>query len=221
MHGATLPAIDDGAALAEELIDTVGRVGGPALVVLALLLAFAEGALLLDLLVPGEVGLVVAGAAAAESGVPLWTIIAAAAIGSVAGDSVGYWLGRRFGDRAVNRWRWSRRRLAPRLERARRHFERRGGASVAFARWVGALRAVVPVVAGAAAMGYRRFVAWDVPSAIAWAATVSSLGYILGDDIASTVDRVGTAASVAVVAAVIAVLVFRRYRRSRRAAPVR
>ena len=202
--------------MAEDLIALGARAGSPGLIALTFVIVFAESAILLDLLVPGEIGLVLAGAIAAEISTPLWTVILAASLGAVLGDTLGYVLGRRLGPNAVRRWRWSRRILKPRLERARRHFERHGGASVAAARWVGALRAVVPAIAGAAALPYRRFLAWDAPSAIAWSATVASVGYLYGDDIAGLVDRIGTGLSLAVVLVLIGWTVL-RHRNTRHA----
>ena len=154
-----------------------------------------------------------AGAAAAESGTPLWAIVAVAALGAVAGDSVSFWLGRRFGTDVIDRWRWVKRRWTPRLRRAQHHFERRGGLSVAVARWVGALRAVVPVVAGTAGMPYRTLLVWDAPSALGWSAVVATLGFVLGDDIASVVDRLGLVVSLAAVTVIAVTWAVRRHRR--------
>jgi membrane protein DedA with SNARE-associated domain len=197
----------------EDLIRTVGDAGTPALVALAFALVFAESAILLDLFVPGEVGLVLVGAAAADAGAPLWLVIVAAALGALAGDSAGFWIGRRFGQPIVRRWRWSRKILQPKLDAASAHFERRGGWAVSGARWVGALRAVVPVVAGAARRSYGWFAAWDAPSCVAWAATVALAGYHFGDDVAAAVDRIGLAVSAAALVVIgAAVLVHRRRR---------
>jgi membrane protein DedA with SNARE-associated domain len=198
--------------MVEELIATVGGSGTLVLVALTFALVFAESAVLLDLFVPGEVGLVLAGAAAADAGAPVWAIIVAATAGCLAGDSVGFAVGRRFGEPTVRRWRWSRRLLAPRLARAREHFERRGGWSVAGARWVGALRAVVPVVAGAARRPYGWFVAWDAPSSVAWSTAVALAGYHLGDEIARAVDRIGLVISAVVIGALVVLWLVRRRR---------
>jgi membrane-associated protein len=181
-----------------------------------LALVFAESALLLDFFVPGEVGLVVAGAAAAQNDTALSGVVAAATIGAVAGDSVGYGLGRRFGTDIAEHSRLSRW-LRPGLERARRHFDRRGAVSVGIARFVGALRAVVPVVAGSAQMPYRRFIAWALPAAAMWSALMATIGYVWGDDIAGVIDHAGLAVS-AVVLVVIVALLIRSHRRKRRAA---
>lgn len=183
------------------------------LVALVLALVFAESALLLDLFVPGEVGLVVAGAAAAQNGTPLVAVVGAAAVGAVAGDSLGYGIGRRFGEDLVDHWQWTRRRLGPGLEKAKAHYERRGGVSVALARWVGALRAVVPVVAGSSGLPLRQFLAWDAPSALGWATVIAALGYVWGDDVAGLVDDIGFAVSLAGVA-LVGVLIWQVRRRS-------
>jgi membrane-associated protein len=195
-----------------DLIGWFADLGPAGLVVVTLLVVFAESAILLDLLVPGEVGLVLAGASAAAGDVPLWMVIGAATVGAVLGDSFGYWIGHRFGRAGIHRWRWTRQQLEPRLDRAHEHFERRGGASVAVARWVGALRAVVPVVAGAADLRVRTFLAWDVPSALLWASAVATAGYVAGDEVASTVDRVGWAISLVVVALLLGWYLVRRRR---------
>jgi membrane protein DedA with SNARE-associated domain len=201
-----------------DLLEWAARVGAPALAALAFGLGFGEAAIGLDLLVPGEVGMVLVGAVAAAGNTSLPLMVAAGAVGAAAGDSVGYWLGRCYGLRLVERWGWTRRNLGPSTERAREHFARRGGATVFVARFVGALRAVVPVVAGTSRMPYGRFLAWDLPAAVLWASAVVSLGYFVGSEIAIVVDRVGFVISVAVVLAIAAVLLFARHR-SRRAGP--
>ena len=190
----------------------VATAEGAALIGLVFLVVFAESAILLDLVVPGEVGLVLAGTAAEQNGTSLVLVIVAATLGATAGDSLGYVVGRRFGPALVTRWRWTRR-LEPSLERARDHYARRGGVTVAVARWIGALRAVVPVVAGAAALTYRRFLAWSLPSAAAWSAVVASLGFAFGDDVVELVDRVGLGVSLVAVAVVVGAVWYARRRR--------
>lgn len=182
-----------------SLIEAVAGLHGAVLLLAVAGLAFGESAILFDLLVPGEVGMVLAGAAGAEAGMPLAGLIGVAALGALAGDTVSYLVGRRFGPSLVHRWRWSRVRVAPKLDRARRHFETRGGGAVFAARWVGALRAVVPLVAGSARMPFARFFVWDVAGILSWTATVVTVGFVFGDDMASVVDRWGHAVSAVVV----------------------
>jgi membrane-associated protein len=88
--------------------------------------------------------------------------------------------------------------------------QRRGGLAVFAARWVGALRAVMPVVAGISDMRYRRFLAWDVPAVILWTSLVVSVGFYFGDGIAEVVDRIGLTVSLVIVVLVVALIVLRR-----------
>jgi membrane-associated protein len=175
----------------------LGRLGELAPVLLHLLvagLAFAETALFLDLLVPGEVGLVLAGAAARHGGTAtLPGLIAAGSVGAVLGDSCSYVLGRLASGSRLGL------RVSHELHRAERFFERRGGMAVFLGRWVGALRAVVPFVAGAAHMPYGRFFAWNVAASLGWVSTVVAVGWYFGDDVARTVDRLGAGLSLVVV----------------------
>jgi membrane protein DedA with SNARE-associated domain len=121
-------------------------------------------------------------------------------------------LGRRFGAGLVNRWSWSRRRLGPALARAEERFATRGGWAIFGARWVGALRAVVPLVAGSARMPVRRFLAWNAVASVLWASAIISLGYVVGRHVGTSLERVGAAVSVVVVT----VLVVRWWRRRHR-----
>jgi len=198
----------------QELIAWAGE-RGDLLYLVAFLLVLGESALMLDLFVPGEVGLVLASAAVRSADGSLGAVIAVASAGAVVGDSISYWLGRWFGPELVNRWGFTRRRLGPPLDRARARFERQGGAAVFAARWVGALRAVVPAVAGAAGMPYSRFVAWALPAAIMWATAVACAGWFLGDAVARTIDQLGWWISVgALVLLAMWWLVARRRRRN-------
>ena len=116
--------------MATRILDLVAALGGPLLLLVAFALAFCESAIGLDLLIPGELGLAVAGAAAAHNELPLPVVLTCAIAGGIAGDCAGFWVGRRVGVDVVCRWRWTRRRLGPTMARAQDHFERHGGGSV-------------------------------------------------------------------------------------------
>ena len=202
------------AAWAEGLLDGLADLG-PGLLHLAIAgLAFAETALFLDLVVPGEVGMVLAGAAAHRGGIGLPGLIAAGAVGATIGDSCSYALGRAVAAGRLPGTHGAVDRLRPAMTRAEAFFDRRGGAAVFLGRWVGALRAVVPFVAGTAGMPYRRFLAWNIAASVGWVATVVGLGWALGGAVAATVDRVGTWLSAGALVAVS--LWWLRSRRARR-----
>ena len=77
------------------------------------------------------------------------------------------------------------------------------------ARWVGALRALVPLVAGTSEMPFRRFLPWDATAAVLWVTATVWLGATLGDDVADVVDRIGTTISLVVVGVIVLVVVVR------------
>jgi membrane protein DedA with SNARE-associated domain len=189
-------------AIAERILDAVAGLGPVFLHVAVFFLAFAECALFLDLVVPGEAGMIVAGAAAARADVPLPTMIAAAAAGAILGDSVSYLIGRRWGMALIRRWEPIRRRLEPRVERAQEFFADRGGAAVFLGRFVGVVRGVVPVVAGTARMPYRRFLPWNIAASLVWTGAVLSAGYLIGRHVEAVVSRASLAVTGVVVVGV-------------------
>ena len=186
--------------------------------IVAFLLAFAECALFMDLVVPGETGMVVAGAAASRTDAPLVTMIAAAALGAITGDSVSYWIGRRWGVQVIRRWEPIRRRLEPRIERSEAYFAERGGVAVFLGRFVGAVRGVVPVVAGMSGMAYRRFLPWNVLASIVWTSAVVSAGFLLGRNVEKVVSKASLVVAAVIVAGAVTVWLVRRRRRQRDAA---
>jgi undecaprenyl-diphosphatase len=198
--------------VAGNLLDALGRLSLGVLYVAAFGLAFGEAAFLLDLLVPGEVGLVVIGAAGRQREAALPALVVLGAVGAFAGDSLSWLIGHRWGTSLVHRWGWSRRFVAPQLDRATEVLERRGGPAIFAARWVGALRARVPLVAGAAGVPYRRMAAWDAPAALGWSTVAVSLGWFLGEHVADVVDRWGGYLSIVVLAGLGAWFLRRRAR---------
>ena len=195
--------------MGSRILDAVARLGGWGLCLAVLGVSFGESAVLMDFVIPGEVGMVVAGAAAGRNDVSPWLLVVIGSVGSILGDSFSYVVGRRWGMTLVRKWPWLRKRLEPRFDRAHDYFQRRGGQAVFVARWVGALRALVPLVAGTSRMPYRRFLPWDAVAAVLWVTTMVWLGAAFGDDIANVVDRVGTAVSLVVVGLIVLVVVLR------------
>ena len=197
----------------ESLLEHVAELDTHWILLLALFLPFGETVALLDTVVPGEVGLILLGAAAAQSDVPLLAVILAGVVGAYLGDSTSWFIGHRWGDALLTRWEPIRTRTREPLERATSFFERRGGPTIFLARFVGAFRALVPLAAGTSGMPYRRFWPWNLAASVVWVTAMILLGAVFGEAVARTVDRLGVAVS-AVAIVIVAVLVI-RYRRHR------
>jgi len=146
------------------------------------LAAFGESLAVVGLVVPGALIMFAAGALVATGTLPFWTTAAGAAVGAVAGDGLSYWLGRRYRDQVVTLW--PLRRHPDVLERARAFFQRHGGKSVALGRFVGPIRAVIPLVAGMLGMRPAAFYTANVLSAAAWAVAYLLPGVAFGASLA-------------------------------------
>lgn len=163
--------------------------GWPVYLVVALL-AFGESAVFLGMVLPGETAMVVAGVLAARGNISLPAIIAVCATAAVLGDQVGYLLGRRFGP-ALRGSRLGRRVGEARWAKAQDAVSHRGAWAVAGGRWVSVLRALVPTVAGAIAMPYRRFLLANALGGSAWAAGAVLVGYFAGGSVSTAQDLLG------------------------------
>jgi membrane-associated protein len=153
------------------------------LVVLALVV-FAESGLLIGFFLPGDSLLFVAGFIASGAGggglPPIALVIAVVVLAAIAGDQVGYAIGRRVGAALFRRPR--SRLFDPRnVVRTEQFFERHGAKTIVLARFVPIVRTFAPVVAGVGSMRYRTFVAFNVVGGLLWGVGVTLAGYFLGD----------------------------------------
>ena len=156
-----------------HLIDTFGLVG-------AMAVLFAECGLLIGFFLPGDSLLFTAGLLAAGGRVaPLWVMLLALPVAAIAGNLVGYWIGRKAGPAVFNRPD-SRLFRAEYVERAGAFFDRHGNRTVLLARFVPVVRTFATVMAGASRMDLRRYALYSVIGGIAWAAGLTLLGFWLG-----------------------------------------
>jgi membrane-associated protein len=139
---------------------------------------FTETGLLVGFLLPGDSLLVVLGIVAHMSGWNLWPFLLCLCAAAVVGDTVGYWIGHKAGPAIFNRPS-SRLFKQEYLQRARAFYEKHGGKTIIIARFVPIVRTFVPVVAGAAKMEYRTFLAYNVFGGVGWIVSMTLFGYYL------------------------------------------
>ena len=164
----------------ESLIETFGTLGVFAIV-------FAESGLLFGFFLPGDSLLFTAGLLASQGFSNLALLMVGCSIAAVAGDQVGYVIGRRAGP-ALFRRPDSRFFHQRNVERARAYFEEHGSKTIILARFVPIVRTFAPVVAGVGEMQYRKFVTFNVIGGVLWGAGVTLAGYVLGSSV-HDVDR--------------------------------
>ncbi|MDO5052436.1 MAG: DedA family protein [Pseudoclavibacter sp.] len=132
-----------------------------------------ETSILVGLLVPGDSIVLVAASGVRGPGQWLGMIVAVL-LGSLAGESFGFWLGRLFGPRirASRPGRW----IGPeRWRAAERLLDRRGGAAIFASRFLPVLHSLVPLTVGMSRFSYVRFLKWTAPACLLWASAYTSV----------------------------------------------
>lgn len=152
--------------------------------------------------IPGETALIVASGLAASGHLDLSLVIAIAAGAAICGDTLGYWLGRRFGRGLLLRGGIGAAHRRNAIARADRYFARFGLATVFCARWLPGVRVVGAIMAGATHMSWPRFAIANSLGAIAWATTVGVIAEAAGETVSTTFAIIGlTLGAVAIVVA--------------------
>lgn len=203
----------DGEFVLSALVDQLLGVPGWVVLLVTGAVVFAEDALFVGFLLPGETVAVLAGVAAKLGHVPLPAVIAVVVGAAILGDTVGYEVGRHLGTRVLS-WRVLDRRRK-RLDDARALLARRGGTAVFLGRWIAFFRAVMPALAGTSKMPYPRFLAYNAAGGLAWGTAVVLLGYAAGASYGRVEKSFGTGAAVVVLAVAVVALVVWRVRHHR------
>lgn len=150
-------------------------------------IVFAETGLAVGFFLPGDSLLVVSGLFAAAGKLNVWLVLLAFFLGSVIGDSTGYWTGRVMGKTLFNRedsfiFKPSR------VEKAKKFFEKYGVKTIILARFVPIVRTFAPIVIGASEMPYIKFLTFSLIGGALWILSMVCAGYFLGGVIERAFD---------------------------------
>lgn len=143
-----------------------------------------ERSIFIGLIIPGDLILALGGVYASKHKLNLTLVIVVGTLAAIAGESIGFWLGRKFGVRLVRRIPFGGKWLAEKLEASEEYFQNHGGKTVALGRYATAAGAFIPFSAGAGRMRYWRFLTFDVPAIIVWATGITIFGYVFGKNLA-------------------------------------
>lgn len=161
----------------EALLEFITHFGWLAVVAVI----FAESGLMVGFFLPGDSLLFVSGTLVQREifQVNISLFIALLWIAAVAGNSTGYYIGRKFGRKLFRRpnSRFFRQEY---LQQAETFYEKNGSKTIVIAMFVPIVRAFAPVVAGIAHMSYRKFVLFNVVGALVWVSSFTLLGYLAG-----------------------------------------
>ncbi|MFT4281266.1 DedA family protein [Microbacterium sp.] len=170
------------------LLDAVQSVDPVVRTLLAGVAIMLETSVLVGLIVPGDTVVIVAGTAVAspwEAGALILIVI----VGALAGESIGFWLGRWLGPRI----RFSR--LGAKVgednwTRAELYLRRRGGPAIFLSRFLPVLHSLVPLTVGMSGFSYRRFLAWTAPACTLWSILYVSVAAAAAGTYRELADRI-------------------------------
>jgi len=182
-----LQLVDIFVHLDQHLAEWAGQLGSN-LYLLLFMVIFCETGLVIAPILPGDSLLFATGAlvALSQSGsgyrLDLTTMVLVLVIAAILGDAVNYLVGAKLGG-VLTRMadRGSRLIRKSHLEKTHAFFERYGGKTIIFARFVPIVRTFAPFVAGLGAMNYRRFLSFNVIGAVAWVVGFTLAGYWFGN----------------------------------------
>ena len=147
------------------------------------LLAFGESLAVVGLFIPATAMMIAVGGLIGAGVLDPFTIIAWAIGGAVIGDWISYYVGRRIGPSIYRRWPLNRHR--PMVARARLFFRRYGFAAIFVGRFLGPIRATIPLVAGVMDMDRRKFQIANITSAVLWVPVMFAPGYFAAKSLGS------------------------------------
>lgn len=180
-------------------------------------IVFIETGFFVGFFLPGDSLLVTAGILAAAHKIPLMYLLFPVMLCAIAGDQIGYWIGRTAGP-AIYRKEDSFLFRRSHLQRAHDFYEKYGGRAVILARFVPIIRTFCPPVAGAAKMPYSRYLIFDIFGGIFWVGTMILGSYFLGSLIPNIAQRIHYVIAVVILLSILPVII--TLIRSRRASHV-
>ena len=176
--GVTVQALGPSWLNPDSMLSSLGSVG----FWVALAIIFAECGILLGFFLPGDSLLFVVGLFIAQGSIDmnLWVACLLLIAAAIAGNIVGYWIGRAVGPSLFNKPD-SRLFRKEYVDKTHEFFERYGARAIILARFVPIVRTFITAVAGIARMDFRKYLIYSSIGAALWAGLVTFAGYHLGN----------------------------------------
>lgn len=146
--------------------------------VILFVVVLCETGLVVTPFLPGDSLLFAAGAFAGQGLMDPWLLLVLLSVAAIAGDSLNFWIGARFGhliekinSRFINK---------EHLRKTHEFYERHGGKTIVIARFMPIVRTFAPFVAGIGNMNYAHFLAYNIAGGLLWVGLFIGGGYFFG-----------------------------------------
>ncbi|APC96305.1 VTT domain-containing protein [Francisella frigiditurris] len=153
---------------------------GPWFYVLLFIVIFCETGIVFGLLFPGDSLLFAIGVTAAATSINIHTAIITICIAAIAGDSFNYITGKLIGEKIFTPD--AKILKASYLKKTNYFFNKYGGKTIIFARFIAFVRTLAPFVAGVSRMNYAKFVLFGTISAILWSCSITYIAFFLSEN---------------------------------------
>lgn len=177
------------ASILTTLVDKIGHLPPTLIYATVGLLAFAEAAIFIGFIFPGETAVIIGGVAASQGHVNIVALCILVPVAAILGDSVGYVIGERHGHHLLRLPIIRHRRGA--IDSALEQLKKRGPMYVFLGRFTAFLRAVMPGLAGMSRMDYKKFLLANAAGGIVWGVGFTLIGYLSGHAIHKVEKYVG------------------------------
>jgi len=165
---------------------------------------------------PGETALILAAVLASQHKLQIWLVIVIAAASAIAGDNLGYLLGRKLGRRVLTAPGPLQARRTEVIDAGDRFFAKHGPKAVFIGRWIALVRFAVAWLAGIEHMPFRTFFIYNALGGISWATAYGLVGFYAGKEAADAITTYGVYAAVGLAVLVVAFVAWRVVRERRR-----
>lgn len=144
------------------------------------LIIFLETGLVVTPFLPGDSLIFAAAAFAAMGMLNIYVLIGILMVAAILGDTVNYEIGRIFGNKLI-KFGGGKLIKKEHLDKTNKFYEKHGGKTIIFARFIPIVRTLAPFVAGIGKMHYKDFISFNAVGGIIWVVGVSALGYFFGN----------------------------------------
>ena len=161
-----------------DILDRILHLNPTMVYIVVFALVFAEAAIFFGFIFPGETAVILGGVVASGGHVNIVLLAALVVIAAITGDSVGYFVGERYGERILSIKLLAHRRGG--IDAGLVLLRKRGALAVFIGRFTAFLRAVMPGLAGLSKMHYRTFLKANAAGGLVWGVGFTMIGYLLG-----------------------------------------
>jgi membrane-associated protein len=161
----------------DQYIGVIIQTYGTATYLILFFIIFAETGLVFFTFFPGDTLLFVAGTFASTGVINFFWLFVILSLAAIFGDNVNYSIGKYLGKAVFLKRHWVK---EENIEKTKDFFEKHGGKTIIFARFIPIIRSFAPFVAGIGRMNYIRFFLFNITGAILWTLSMLTLGYYFG-----------------------------------------